>query len=1009
MRTFLLKCIPYILLLGFQFSWSEAAFISIKQSGTVNYPESTPYHSVRADLVGRIFLAVKGYSQFDVYTKFGSKIDVLKLNASLALFVKGGDFTVNRRGEVHVVDAGSHLMLKFNNQGLVQFSIGEGSGGKGTLRLPRGIELDSRDYVYVADTGNKRVQIFNPDGIFVSSIESGDMRGGEFKDYRLIDQQRYTGKPWPSFPILKAPKSVVLQDDKLMVLDDLLKKIFIFSHTGQEFLGVIPLTVIGNEIQPLEIKAWNQFIFVLDEKSQNIKVYGLTGEKIQEIGSKGTREGEFYKPISMDIKNNRLYVLDSGNSRVQVFDLGEVAEASGKTDKNSALEGKKTQLVLKEVSNRSSSLGEEELELVDTFLRSGLEKSAVFQLTEEPPENAINDYELKMVIFENQNGRQLSSQIYDPAQSRVLSVFNQTLPGSTEELKGVFNELRMQIERFFLSRLNAPGVPKGLTVIPGVDSFFIRWEKNPEDDVIAYRLYQAEDEDGPYRIASETHNIEFESQGAPGQKVFFRISALDSEGKESEWTPPAAGIAKPKPDFGFMLKIRKKSSLKKTFFEWNDSEREAVREFQVFRSESPSGPFEWIGSTPRPRYEDTGLIDGKTYFYKIRKVYTNGVLSDFSNAFSCSTEAPPSMIKEFKAESDLPQKIRLSWRIPEADSDIRHFIIHRSEFPDGPFKMAGRVSARKVEYTDSKLKDNTTYYYKIKAVDRVGLEGEFSDIIFGTTKMPPLAPKNLIAESGLPRQIKLSFEPLTVSKNMKYIIYRGGSENGSFDEIGFTFDTVYFDRNLEDFQEFYYFVAGKDEHGLLGEPSDIVYARTKALPKQVRGLKVKGEEPAKITLLWESNPEIDIRKYEIFGTFNLKWPFSRYGESETTLFTYDNEGKGLKNGSVFYFKVRAVSVDGLEGEWSSVVSGKTRDVPPRVLTLEFALEEKAVLLTWPPVEGDKIFGYKVYRDGQPVEIVKTNFYRDETLVKGQSGHYSVSAIDIYNLEGDRSDTVKVKR
>jgi tripartite motif-containing protein 71 len=42
----------------------------------------------------------------------------------------------------------------------------------GTFRFPKGITTDSEGYIMVADYGNDRLQLFEPDGDFIRAIDA---------------------------------------------------------------------------------------------------------------------------------------------------------------------------------------------------------------------------------------------------------------------------------------------------------------------------------------------------------------------------------------------------------------------------------------------------------------------------------------------------------------------------------------------------------------------------------------------------------------------------------------------------------------------------------------------------------------------------------------------------------------------------------------------------------------------------------------------------------------------
>src|SRR5205814_4416030 len=50
-------------------------------------------------------------------------------------------------------------------------------GGKGQFDNPHGIAVDSAGNIFVADTGNGRIQKFSPKGTFVTSIATTDPHG----------------------------------------------------------------------------------------------------------------------------------------------------------------------------------------------------------------------------------------------------------------------------------------------------------------------------------------------------------------------------------------------------------------------------------------------------------------------------------------------------------------------------------------------------------------------------------------------------------------------------------------------------------------------------------------------------------------------------------------------------------------------------------------------------------------------------------------------------------------
>jgi DNA-binding beta-propeller fold protein YncE len=85
-------------------------------------------------------------------------------------FKKPWGVTVDRQGNVYVVDWGNDRVQKFSSEGgyLLSFPSTESSGA--ALDHPADVAVDSDGDVYVTDWGNMRVQIYDPDGDVLTAL-----------------------------------------------------------------------------------------------------------------------------------------------------------------------------------------------------------------------------------------------------------------------------------------------------------------------------------------------------------------------------------------------------------------------------------------------------------------------------------------------------------------------------------------------------------------------------------------------------------------------------------------------------------------------------------------------------------------------------------------------------------------------------------------------------------------------------------------------------------------------
>lgn len=74
-------------------------------------------------------------------------------------FIQPEDVTIDEQGNIFVVDAGSHRLLRFNSSGVEKYSFGSVGTGEKQFQRPMGVAYFDKT-VYVADTGNNRILRF---------------------------------------------------------------------------------------------------------------------------------------------------------------------------------------------------------------------------------------------------------------------------------------------------------------------------------------------------------------------------------------------------------------------------------------------------------------------------------------------------------------------------------------------------------------------------------------------------------------------------------------------------------------------------------------------------------------------------------------------------------------------------------------------------------------------------------------------------------------------------------
>ncbi len=206
---------------------------------------------------------------------------------------------IDQNGMPWVFDKEESQLLKLDQNGTILLKVGSSGSREGYFSKPKDIHVSRDGSVYVADTNNDRLQVFNSDGVFLNAYTKG-MGGLPLESPVAVDQDA------------KGNLYVLLDSRNMVVI--LLPNGEVLREFGGKSQGIgtfetpVSLAVAGNELM------------VLDAGSNSIKVFSLTGEFKREFGSKGEGKGDFIKPSSIAAFDaNSFIVSDSGNERIQEF------------------------------------------------------------------------------------------------------------------------------------------------------------------------------------------------------------------------------------------------------------------------------------------------------------------------------------------------------------------------------------------------------------------------------------------------------------------------------------------------------------------------------------------------------------------------------------------------------------------------------------------------------------------------------------------------------------------
>jgi DNA-binding beta-propeller fold protein YncE len=239
---------------------------------------------------------------------------------------------------------------------------GSRGSANGEFKFPNGIAIDSSGNVYVADTGNQRIQKFGPGGNFIRAWGSFGTGNGQFDspwgiavdsssnvyvtdnaDFsrpvnHRIQKFRSDGsfiRAWGSFGTgngqFNCPSGIAIDSSaNVYVADRNNNRIQKFTNEGN-FIRTwgTPGTGNGQFTQPIGVALDSSAnVFVSDSPPLRHRIQKFTNEGTFTTawGSRGSADGQFDFPVGLAIKSadvsfleERVYVSDGGNNRIQVF------------------------------------------------------------------------------------------------------------------------------------------------------------------------------------------------------------------------------------------------------------------------------------------------------------------------------------------------------------------------------------------------------------------------------------------------------------------------------------------------------------------------------------------------------------------------------------------------------------------------------------------------------------------------------------------------------------------
>lgn len=259
-------------------------------SGGRDTPVMAQPYGVTMGPAGRLYVADTGghaVHVYDVRSGGYSKIDV-DSESLIGVAALGG--------RLFVTDSVAGRVICLNGAGRKQWATGPEAG----LQRPTGI-VAADDRLHVVDTLAHRIVTLSPEGRVIGSFGS---RGGEPGQFN-----------YPTNIARDGAGRLYVTDSmnfRIQILTPQGRYISAFGHLGDGS---------GDFSRPKGVAVDREgHVYVVEGLHDVVQIFDQEGRFLLGFGEPGHSDGEFWLATGIAIANDRIYVSDSSNRRVQVFE-----------------------------------------------------------------------------------------------------------------------------------------------------------------------------------------------------------------------------------------------------------------------------------------------------------------------------------------------------------------------------------------------------------------------------------------------------------------------------------------------------------------------------------------------------------------------------------------------------------------------------------------------------------------------------------------------------------------
>ncbi|MDP3930335.1 MAG: hypothetical protein Q8R57_15045 [Bacteroidota bacterium] len=460
-----------------------------------------------------------------------------------------------------------------------------------------------------------------------------------------------------------------------------------------------------------------------------------------------------------------------------------------------------------------------------------------------------------------------------------------------------------------------------------------------------------------------------------------------------------------------------------TFF-WEANPQ--VSGFFIERSSEANGPFVPINQTPfyaskgcMGVFSDDDIPNYTNHFYRIfglnhfgEKVYIGS-----AQGMAVDKKAPAQpAIQQPKHISQ--NKVEIKWKMNQIESDLKGFIVARSDKDTGTFTILhpSILPPKTNTFIDTGFSKTSNNYYVIYAYDTAGnMSVSYVGYVVIIDSAGPTTPTILASKMDTLGVVKISIEAPKDLDLMGYKIYRANGSDHEFSLVNNVFptdttwlstkeillwDTVSLNTST---QAVYYKIKALDMHYNPSNFTPIIEVkRIDTIAPSAPVFTDLLVQENTIVLQFEPSPSEDVAAHIIYRKLYESDPWKPIVILKGTIKQYIDTG--LVSNQEYYYTMKAIDKSNLVSEPANEVKGipYNNGLLKKVTKLSANKTDSAIFVKWEYERKDKELSYIIYKEDKTGKLFQYAIVPSFEFMDKQKLAKNVYAIKVVHIDGSKS-------